>query len=138
MIDASPSTKDTFVYLTVGSVFVIMGFALLESSPVMWLFIGLGFMALISFAVQSGQTRITYTFDSSSQNLYLSQGETIPFSKIENVRVHEDTWRGSYGESHSNHSVVIVAGLYGTYSLPANSLAEAEITVTEILEHLFN
>ena len=138
IIEASVSAKDTFLHLGVGIVFLVAGLFLVNASgqhPMTLIFPIAGVLALISLVVRLTQTRRTYTFDRSTQQLYLNPGDTIPFSAIENVRVRQDTWRGTYGESHSDHSVTLSAG-NRTFSMPANSQVEARNIVNRIQQHL--
>lgn len=139
MIEADVSAKNTFLYLGVGIVFLIGGPILLShggSRSIALLFIGLGVLVLIAFATQLRRVRMTYIFDSATQQLHLSQGQRIPFAAITTVSVHEDTWKGTYGEPHREHSVRLSIEEYGNFSIPVNSYGEAADGVEQIQQHL--
>lgn len=139
IIEANVSAKNTFLYLGVGCVFIIGGVGLLSANGsrlIALLFSGLGVLTILSFAAQVNQTRLTYVFDRSTQQLKLSRGDTIPFSAIKSVSVYENTWRGTYGEPHREHSVKLSTSSQGDFMMPANSLAEANQVVEEIRRHL--
>ena len=137
IIEANVSAKDTFLHLGVGFVFAIGGGFLLNTGvPMGWLFLGGGVLALASFAVKANQSRITYRFDRAAQKLSTDRGHTIPFDAIRAVSVRADTWRGTYGEGHVDHSVYLDASIHGQFVMPANSLAEANRVVYQIQETL--
>ncbi|NEP18957.1 MAG: hypothetical protein F6J97_18995 [Leptolyngbya sp. SIO4C1] len=133
VVEANVSAKDTFLYLGVGLVFTVGGLALLSSgiSLVSLLFTALGMLTLLAFVSNLKQTCLTYTFDPSARQLYLSHGSAISFSNIQSAAAHTETWKGTYGETHQSHSVRLkTAGQ--TFSMPANSLAEANHVAAEI------
>jgi len=132
IIQGSPTVKDTALYLGVGIVFIGAGAFLMSSAGGIGIvFFGLGVVALLMFAHETRKTAKVYTFDRSTQQLRVSDGSTLPLSEV-TALVKEDTWKGSYGESHRSHQVSIHAAGHGSFNLPANSAQEAHRVVNTI------
>jgi hypothetical protein len=131
IIEAQPAIKDTFLHLGVGIVFIGVGLLLIGAQLLVGgLFLAGGVLALVSFASQAQSTVKTYTFDPTTCQLHISNGGRIPINTVR-ATVHEDTWKGTYGEGHRDHAVKLSTAI-GTFLLPANSVQEAHHIVGKI------